>query len=210
MVNFGDVGRICLNQEIRGVCENCLWWEWDSGQQRCSNSCYHVCPLYRKRLFDATAVERGAPEPLAHGLGSQAAAQKIRLPHRQGEPVAGDAPQGDLQTFRQRDAVSGGDIERFYALSGPQDHILPVFLSRSMPYMTRPPGPAQHLPPPAGFSPRRWWAPPPPAPDAPPDPAPGGGRSPARPPGPRPGARLSCASAAARMGTSRKLNSPVR
>ena len=55
MVNFGDVGRICLNQEIRGVCENCLWWEWDSEQQRCSNSRYHVCPLYRDRLFDANA-----------------------------------------------------------------------------------------------------------------------------------------------------------
>ena len=55
MVNFGDVGRICLNQEIRGVCENCLWWEWDSGQQRCSNSRYNVCPLYRDRLFDANA-----------------------------------------------------------------------------------------------------------------------------------------------------------
>lgn len=53
MVNLGDVGRICLNQEIRGVCERCLWWEWDSGQQRCSNSCYYVCPLYRELLFDA-------------------------------------------------------------------------------------------------------------------------------------------------------------
>ncbi len=63
MVNFGDVGRICLNQEIRGVCENCLWWEWDSGQQRCSNACYHVCPLYRKRLFDATAIGE-APQSL--------------------------------------------------------------------------------------------------------------------------------------------------
>ena len=56
MVNLGDVGRICLNQEIRGVCEHCLWWEWDSRQQRCSNSRYHVCPLYRERLFDATAA----------------------------------------------------------------------------------------------------------------------------------------------------------
>jgi hypothetical protein len=63
MVNFGDVGRICLNQEMRGVCENCLWWEWDSGQKRCSNSGYHVCPLYRKRLFDATAVSE-APQSL--------------------------------------------------------------------------------------------------------------------------------------------------
>jgi len=55
MVNLGDVGRICLNQERQGVCENCLWWEWDSRQKRCSNSCYHVCPLYRERLFAATA-----------------------------------------------------------------------------------------------------------------------------------------------------------
>ena len=63
MVNLGDVGRICLNQERRGVCENCLWWEWDSRQQQCSNSGYHVCPLYRERLFDATAAG-GAPQSL--------------------------------------------------------------------------------------------------------------------------------------------------
>jgi hypothetical protein len=62
MVNLGDVGRICLNQERRGVCEHCLWWEWDSRQQRCSNSGYHVCPLYREQLFDATAGE--APQSL--------------------------------------------------------------------------------------------------------------------------------------------------
>jgi hypothetical protein len=63
MVNLGDVGRICLNQERRGVCEHCLWWEWDSRQQRCSNACYHVCPLYREQLFDATTVA-GAPQSL--------------------------------------------------------------------------------------------------------------------------------------------------
>ncbi|PIU53073.1 MAG: hypothetical protein COS90_08100 [Deltaproteobacteria bacterium CG07_land_8_20_14_0_80_60_11] len=63
MVNLGDVGRICLNQEIRGVCENCLWWEWDSRLQRCSNSRYYVCPLYRERLFDATAGG-GLPQSL--------------------------------------------------------------------------------------------------------------------------------------------------
>jgi hypothetical protein len=51
MVNLGDVGRICLNQEIRGVCKSCLWWEWDPTQQRCNNSQYHVCPLYREQLF---------------------------------------------------------------------------------------------------------------------------------------------------------------
>jgi hypothetical protein len=63
MVNLGDVGRICLNREIPGVCENCLWWEWDSGQQRCSNSGYSVCPLYRERLFDVNAAS-GLPQSL--------------------------------------------------------------------------------------------------------------------------------------------------
>jgi hypothetical protein len=52
MVNLGDVGRICLNQEMQGVCKSCLWWEWDPVQQRCSNSQYHVCPLYRAQLFN--------------------------------------------------------------------------------------------------------------------------------------------------------------
>ena len=52
MVNLGDVGRICLNQEMQGVCKSCLWWEWDPGQQRCANSQYHICPLYREQLFN--------------------------------------------------------------------------------------------------------------------------------------------------------------
>jgi hypothetical protein len=40
---------------MRGVCENCLWWEWDSRLQRCSNSRYYICPLYRELLFNANA-----------------------------------------------------------------------------------------------------------------------------------------------------------
>lgn len=55
MVNFGDVGRICLNREISGVCENCPWWEWDPQVQQCSNCNYHVCPMYRERLFSSGA-----------------------------------------------------------------------------------------------------------------------------------------------------------
>jgi hypothetical protein len=61
MVKFGEAGRICLNQEIRGVCQSCLWCEWDSREQRCSNACYHVCPLYRQRVFDVSAAEGLAP-----------------------------------------------------------------------------------------------------------------------------------------------------
>ena len=67
MVNLGDAGRICLNQERRGVCENCLWWEWDSRQKRCSNSRYNVCPLYREHLFDATAASGLPPSSRPKG-----------------------------------------------------------------------------------------------------------------------------------------------
>lgn len=51
MVNIGEAGRICLNQERLGACENCLWWEWDTLRGECINSQYHVCPLFRERLF---------------------------------------------------------------------------------------------------------------------------------------------------------------
>jgi len=51
MVNFGDVGIICLNCDITGACRNCLWREWDSGKQNCRNCHSPICALYRERLF---------------------------------------------------------------------------------------------------------------------------------------------------------------
>jgi len=58
MVDLGDVGRICLNQEMEGICKSCLWWEWDPVLKRCANSQYHVCPLYREQLFNKIASTR--------------------------------------------------------------------------------------------------------------------------------------------------------
>lgn len=51
MVNFGDVGIICLNCDIEGECRNCLWREWDSGKQHCRNCHSPICALYRERLL---------------------------------------------------------------------------------------------------------------------------------------------------------------
>jgi hypothetical protein len=79
MVDFGDVGRICLNREIRGVCEGCLWWEWDSGRQQCCNAQYHICPLYRERLFNLNAPLGLRPDLRPRlsgaGLGDQPASK---------------------------------------------------------------------------------------------------------------------------------------
>lgn len=55
MVNIGEAGRICLNREMQGACENCLWWEWDAHRNECSNSRYHICPLYVELLFSQGA-----------------------------------------------------------------------------------------------------------------------------------------------------------
>lgn len=52
MVDFGDVGRICLNGEIKGDCENCPWWEWNPGKQQCDNAENPICPHYREKLLD--------------------------------------------------------------------------------------------------------------------------------------------------------------
>ncbi len=61
MVDFGEAGRICLNQERQGACESCLWWEWDAAQGECGNSHYHICPVYRERLFSEKAQARSRP-----------------------------------------------------------------------------------------------------------------------------------------------------
>ena len=67
MLDFGEAGKICLNQERQGACENCLWWEWDAAQHECRNSHGHVCPGYRERLLAWSADRRecrftGRPE----------------------------------------------------------------------------------------------------------------------------------------------------
>lgn len=72
MVNIGEAGRICLNQERQGACENCLWWEWDAARGECGNCHYHVCPLYRERLFSQGVQDRARRETLLRGTGSGA------------------------------------------------------------------------------------------------------------------------------------------
>ena len=62
MVNFGEAGRICLNQERQGACENCLWWEWDAVRGECGNAHYHICPLHRERVFSLKAQARSSRE----------------------------------------------------------------------------------------------------------------------------------------------------
>ncbi len=76
MLDFGEAGKICLNQERQGACENCLWWEWDAARHECRNSHGHVCPGYRERLFSLEAPDAAGNPGLPAGpkrRGSQVA-----------------------------------------------------------------------------------------------------------------------------------------
>jgi len=67
MENFGDVGVVCLNGKIKGVCQSCLWWEWDSAMRQCSNCRYPVCPMYREWLLSPGPPTGGRQEPRLNG-----------------------------------------------------------------------------------------------------------------------------------------------
>ena len=61
MVNFRDVGIICLNCDMKGACRNCLWWEWDSRQKNCKNNLSPICALYREQLFTVESLAAYSP-----------------------------------------------------------------------------------------------------------------------------------------------------
>ena len=64
-MNFGDVGRICLNGEIEEVCQNCPWLEWDAHRRQCHNCHYPICPLRREKLLSEGIQVRGSQSTAA-------------------------------------------------------------------------------------------------------------------------------------------------
>ncbi len=44
MAAFSNMGVMCINGEIQGVCQNCLWLEWNPKLKRCTNSNTCFCP----------------------------------------------------------------------------------------------------------------------------------------------------------------------
>jgi hypothetical protein len=52
-MDFRDVGVIYLNLDTKSRCPGCLWREWDTKKQCCSNCLTPICALYRQELFFA-------------------------------------------------------------------------------------------------------------------------------------------------------------
>ncbi len=45
-------GVICLNGSVvRGVCDHCIWYDWDEATRSCLNRNEPICRLYLSDLF---------------------------------------------------------------------------------------------------------------------------------------------------------------
>ena len=44
MAAWQKMGVICINADVQGVCQQCLWLEWDPAHKHCSNECTYLCP----------------------------------------------------------------------------------------------------------------------------------------------------------------------
>jgi|GEM_PF-2683356 len=52
-MNFSELGMMCLNGDLPGDCQECLWWDWDPRQGSCRNCKNAICPSYRRQLYFA-------------------------------------------------------------------------------------------------------------------------------------------------------------
>gem|GEM_PF-2680890 len=44
MTAWRRMGIICINQEIQGDCQQCLWLEWSPSAKHCLNESTCLCP----------------------------------------------------------------------------------------------------------------------------------------------------------------------
>jgi len=44
MTALRNMGVMCINGEIQGVCQSCLWLEWNPQLKKCTNSNTCFCP----------------------------------------------------------------------------------------------------------------------------------------------------------------------
>lgn len=52
-MDFSELGMMCLNRDLRGECQECLWWEMDTRLGCCRNYRNAICPIYRRQLYFA-------------------------------------------------------------------------------------------------------------------------------------------------------------
>ncbi len=44
MAAWQKMGVICINADVQGVCQQCLWLEWNPAEKHCRNEHTCLCP----------------------------------------------------------------------------------------------------------------------------------------------------------------------
>ena len=57
MATFSNMGIMCINGEIQGVCQNCLWLEWNPELKKCTNSNTCFCPRQDNEELNSDSEE---------------------------------------------------------------------------------------------------------------------------------------------------------
>jgi hypothetical protein len=58
VATFSNMGVMCINGEIQGVCQNCLWLEWNPALKRCTNANTCFCPRADEEQMLISAFDR--------------------------------------------------------------------------------------------------------------------------------------------------------
>ncbi len=60
MVRLREIGIICITTELQGICQGCLWLEWDPGRQRCLNRFGPLCTCRQNDARETPSSESPA------------------------------------------------------------------------------------------------------------------------------------------------------
>jgi len=59
MAILRNMGIMCINGEIQGVCQTCLWLEWNPELKRCTNSNSCLCPRRDEEQRTGSEADEG-------------------------------------------------------------------------------------------------------------------------------------------------------
>jgi hypothetical protein len=57
MTTLRNMGIMCINGEIQGVCQKCLWLEWNPELKQCTNANTCFCPRQDDEQMNSDSEE---------------------------------------------------------------------------------------------------------------------------------------------------------
>jgi hypothetical protein len=58
MATITNMGVMCINGELQGVCQTCLWLEWNPELKKCTNANTCFCPRREEEFVSSESQVR--------------------------------------------------------------------------------------------------------------------------------------------------------